>query len=93
MMGRGDKRIEVATLRRLLPMWMRSTGFHVCFEFGENEAAEDCMMVSADIDKVRRYLSSMLRWMTITDGRIAYNKNNGIDGTVLIRVWEGEEDG
>lgn len=24
-------------------------------------------------------------------GRIAYNENNGIDGTVLIRVWEDEE--
>lgn len=31
MMGRGDKQIDVATLRNLLPMWMRSAGFNVCF--------------------------------------------------------------
>lgn len=91
MMGRGDKRIEVATLRRLLPMWMRTTGFYVCFEFGENDAAEDCMMVSAGIDTVRKYLSRMLNLLTITDGCIAY-KESDIKGTVLIRVWEGEED-
>jgi len=92
MMGRGDKRIEVATLRRLLPMWMRSAGFHVCFEFGKNESVKDCMMVSANIDTVRKYLSRMLNLLTITDGCIAY-KESDIKGTVLIRVWEGEEDG
>lgn len=91
-MGRGDKQIDVATLRRLLPMWMQSAGFHVCFEFGKNKTAEDCMMVSANIDTVRRYLSRILDWLTITDGCIAY-KESGIKGTVLIRVWEGEEDG
>ena len=29
MMGRGDKQIDVATLRSLLPLWMRSAGFVV----------------------------------------------------------------
>ena len=92
MMGRGDKQIDVATLRSLLPMWMRSEGFHVCFEFGKNESVKDCMMVSANIDTVRKYLSRMLNLLTITDGCIAY-KESDIKGTVLIRVWEGEEDG
>ena len=90
MMGLGDKQIDVATLRRLLPMWMRSAGFHVCFEFGENESVEDCMMVSANIDTVRKYLSRMLHLLTITDGCIAYKENN-IKGTVLIKVVEGKE--
>jgi len=90
MMGRGDKQIDVATLRRLLPMWMRSAGFDVCFEFGKNESVKDCMMVSANIDTVRKYLSRMLNLLTITDGCIAY-KESDIKGTVLIRVWEGEE--
>lgn len=93
MMGRGDKQIDVSTLRRLLPMWMRSAGFHVCFGFGEDKTAEDCMMVvSANIDTVRMCLSRMLHSLTITDGCIAYDTCN-IKGTVLIRVWEGEEDG
>ena len=92
MMGFGDKRIDVATLRRLLPMWMRSAGFAVCFGFGKNKTAEDCMMVSAGIGTVRKYLSRMLQLLTITDGCIAY-KESDIKGTVLIRVWKGEEDG
>ena len=29
MMGCGDKQIDVATLRSLLPMWMRTAGFVV----------------------------------------------------------------
>lgn len=91
MMGRGDKQIDIVTLRRLLPLWMRAAGFHVCFGFGENKSAEDCMMVSAGIDKVRKYLSRILHLLTITDGCIAC-KESDIKGTVLIRVWEGEED-
>ena len=92
MMGRGDKQIDVSTLRRLLPIWMRSAGFNVCFEFGKNKSVKDCMMVSAKTGRVRTYLSDLLSIMTITDGCIAY-KENDIKGTVLIRVWEGEEDG
>lgn len=89
-MGSGDKRIDVETLRILLPMWMQSAGFHVCFEFGENESAEDCMMVSAQTEIVKRYLARLLHLITIEDGCIAY-KESDIKGTVLIRVWEGEE--
>lgn len=92
MMGRGEKRIDVATLRSLLPMWMRSAGFNVCFEFGENKTAEDCMLVSAQTETVKRYLARLLHLVTIEDGFIAY-KESDIKGTVLIRVWEGEEDG
>lgn len=92
MMGRGDKQIDVSTLRRLLPMWMRSAGFHVCFEFGKNESVKDCMLVDGKTGRVRTYLSNLLSVMTITDGCIAYDTCN-IKGTVLIRVWEGEEDG
>ena len=91
-MGLGDKQIDVSTLRRLLPMWMRSAGFDVCFEFGKNESVKDCMMVSAQTEIVKRYLARLLHLVTITDGCIAY-KENDIKGTVLIRVWEGEEDG
>lgn len=92
MMGRGEKRIDVATLRSLLPMWMRSAGFNVCFEFGENKTAEDCMLVSAQTETVKRYLARLLHLVTIEDGCIAY-KESDVKGTVLIRVWEGEEDG
>lgn len=90
MMGCGDNRIDVSTLHRLLPMWMRSAGFNVCFEFGENHSAEDCMLVSASTDRVSKFLSSMLLGLTIEDGAVAY-KESDIKGTVLIRVWEGEE--
>jgi len=90
MMGRGDKQIDVSTLRRMLPMWMRSAGFHVCFAFGENNTVDDCMLVSAKTERVRSYLSRMLLMLTIEDGCVAY-KESDIAGTVLIRVWEGEE--
>lgn len=89
-MGSGDKRIDVATLRKLLPMWMRCEHFEVVFSFGENKSAEDCMLVSAKAERVREYLAYMLRFVTIVDGVVAY-KESDISGTVLIRVWEGEE--
>ena len=91
MMGMGDKQIDVATLRKLLPLWMKEAWFDVRFVFGENKYAEDCMMVSAQTEIVKRYLARLLHLVTITDGCIAY-KENDIKGTVLIRVWEGEED-
>ena len=87
MMGRGDKRIDVVTLRRLLPLWMRSAGFLVCFEFGGNKSAEDCMLVDANARRVRAFLSALLSTVTITDGCVAYGESP-IRGTVLIRVWE-----
>lgn len=89
-MGSGDKSIDVATLRKLLPLWMRRDHFDVVFSFGENKSAEDCMLVSAEAERVRMYLSDMLRLVTIVDGVVAY-KESGIAGAVLIRVWEGEE--
>lgn len=91
MMGCGDKQIDVATLRKLLPLWMKEAWFDVRFVFGENKDAEDCMMVSAQTEIVKRYLSRLLNLVTITDGCIAY-RDCDIKGTVLIRVWEGEED-
>lgn len=87
MMGTGDKRIDVVTLRRLLPLWMRSAGFLVCFEFGGNKSAEDCMLVGAKMERVRAFLSALLSAVTITDGSVAYGESP-IKGTVLIRVWE-----
>lgn len=92
MMGMGDKQIDVSTLRTMLPLWMKEAWFDVCFEFGENKSAEDCMLVSAQTEIVKRYLARLLHLVTITDGCIAY-KESDIKGTVLIRVWEGEEDG
>lgn len=50
------------------------------------------MLVDGKTGRVRTYLSNLLSVMTITDGCIAYDTCN-IKGTVLIRVWEGEEDG
>ena len=47
------------------------------------------MLVSAKAERVRIYLSDMLRFVTIVDGVVAY-KESDIAGTVLIRVWEGE---
>lgn len=91
-MGGGDKRIDVVTLRRLLPMWMRSAGFLVCFEFGGNRTAEDCMLVGSKERRVRAFLSALLSAVTITDGSIAYGESP-IRGTVLIRVWkDGDTD-
>lgn len=89
MMGSGDKRIDVVTLRKLLPLWMRSAGFLVCFDFGVNKTAEDCMLVGAKAERVRAFMSALLRAVTVTDGVVAY-RESPIRGTVLIRVWEGE---
>ena len=86
-MGSGDKRIDVKTLRKLLPLWMRSAGFFVCFDFGVNKTAEDCMLVDADARRVRAFMSALLRAVTVTDGCVAY-RESPIRGTVLIRVWE-----
>lgn len=86
MMGRGDKRIDVKTLRRLLPLWMRSAGFDVCFEFGVNKNVEDCMLVSAKAERVRAFMSALLRAIKVTDGGVAYKKSP-IVGTVLIKVY------
>lgn len=90
MMGSGDKRIDVVTLRRLLPLWMRSAGFDVCFVFGGNKSAEDCMLVDSNERRVRAFLSALLSAVTVTDGCVAY-RESPIRGTVLIRVWDGEE--
>jgi hypothetical protein len=93
MMGTGNLRIEVATLRKLLPLWMRTAGFVVD---DSQIAATGMMWVDAGTlgfgsREIAGYFVSMLRGLTITDGCIAY-KESDIKGTVLIRVWEGEED-
>lgn len=87
MMGTGTRTVDVVTLRKLLPLWMRSAGFDVCFEFGGNKSAEDCMLVDANARRVRAFLSALLSAVTVTDGSIAYGESP-IRGTVLIRVWE-----
>lgn len=46
--------------------------------------------MDADTRRVRAFLSSLLSAVTVTDGVVAY-RESPIRGTVLIRVWEGEE--
>lgn len=88
-MGSGDLSIGVATLRRLLPLWLRSDGFEV---IDEVEIECDGAMLAVDIcaggrGKValEKYIGSMLGRLTIVDGGVwyAYNKTAGV---VYIKV-------
>lgn len=89
MMGQGTLRIEVATLRKLLPMWMRTAGFVVD---DSQIAATGMMCVDAGTfgfgsREVAGYFASMLRGVTITDGGLWY-KVDDKHGVVFVKVEE-----
>ena len=74
MMGQGTLRIEVATLRTLLPLWMRTAGFVVD---DSQIAATGMMWVDAGTlgfgsREIAGYFASMLRGLTIIDGGLWY---------------------
>lgn len=74
MMGQGTLRIEVATLRKLLPLWMRTAGFVVD---DSQIAATGMMWVDAGTlgfgsREITGYFASMLRGLTIIDGGLWY---------------------
>lgn len=88
-MGSGDLSIGVATLRRLLPLWLRSSGFVVMYEV---EMEGDGVMLAVDIcaggrGKValEEYIGAMLGRMTIVDGGVWYSYNKTA-GVVWIKV-------
>lgn len=74
MMGQGTLRIEVATLRKLLPLWMRTAGFVVD---DSQIAATGMMWVDAGTlgfgsREIAGYFESMMRGLTIIDGGLWY---------------------
>lgn len=74
MMGQGTLRIEVATLRKLLPLWMLTAGFVVD---DSQIAATGMMWVDAGTlgfgsREIAGYFASMLRGLTIIDGGLWY---------------------
>ena len=90
MMGRGTLSIDVATLRRVLPMRMRSVGFVV-----DGSRMCDMGVMSVDITvpghgeyEVRGYIDGMLRRLTLVDGMLSYRLLSE-DGLMLIRIeWD-----
>ena len=94
MMGQGTLRIEVATLRKLLPLWMRTAGFVVD---DSQIAATGMMWVDAGTlgfgsREIAGYFASMLRGLTIIDGGLWY-KVDDERRVVFIKVAYGEEKG
>lgn len=87
MMGTGSLTIDVATLRRILPSWMRAAGFVV----DDSRMAETGVMaVDAGVPgwgerEIEGYVASMLRGLRITDGGI-WCKNDTRQGCVFIKV-------
>ena len=74
MMGQGTFRIGVDTLRELLPLWMRASGFVVD---DSRIAATGMMWVDAGTlgfgsGEIAGYFASMLRGLTIIDGGLWY---------------------
>ena len=92
MMGRGTLTIDMATLRRLLPLWMRSVGFVV----DDSRIAETHMMaVDASVPtfgvrEIEGYFASMLRGLTITDGGLWYRFDDR-QKVVFVKIAEEKE--
>lgn len=87
--GIGPKTIDVATLRTLLPMWMRATGFAV----DDSGIAGGLMFVDAgspgwSFPQINGYIRSMLRGLRITDGELEYAEDQR-SMTVKIRIDYG----
>lgn len=93
MMGQGTLRIEVATLRKLLPLWMRTAGFVVDDSRMTNT---NMMAVYCDDGRVLRgaegYLASMLRGLTVIDGGVWYRYDDR-QKALFIKVAYGEDEG
>lgn len=94
-MGQGTLRIEVATLRNLLPLWMRSAGFVVddSMMHESHIMAVDASVPSFGAGEVEGYFSSMLGSLTITDGGMWYRYDDR-QKVVFVKIAdekEGEE--
>lgn len=94
MMGQGTLRIEVATLRKLLPLWMRSAGFVVDDSrmADTNMMAVDCEVPTFGQREAEGYLASMLRGLTVIDGGVWYRYDDR-QKALFIKVAYGEDDG
>lgn len=74
MMGRGPLRIDGITLRKLLPLWMRSIGFVLD---GSKAISKGFLIIDGSVEghgaeEVAGYLSSMLKGLMIVDGSLWY---------------------
>ena len=69
-MGQGTLRIEVATLRKLLPLWLQSGGYVVDDSEVEDRGLilVDCSNLGYGADVVGGFLGSMMRQMRIEGG-------------------------
>lgn len=94
MMGQGTLRIEVATLRKLLPLWMRSVGFVVDdSRMGESGMmGVDCGVLGFGRSEAEGYIASMLRGLTVIDGGVWYRYDDR-QKALFIKVAYGEEEG
>ena len=83
-MGQGTLRIEVATLRKLLPMWLRAAGFVLTDEWeldgGGRMLVVDVCVEGHGREVLEGYIGSMLRGLTVIDGGVwyGYNKTSGL---------------
>ena len=94
MMGTGNLRIEVATLRKLLPLWMRSVGFVVDDSrmTDTNMMAVDCRVLGFGRSEAEGYLASMLRGLTVIDGGVWYRYDDR-QKALFIKVAYVEDEG
>ena len=85
-MGQGTLRIEVATLRKLLPLWLQSGGYVVDDSEVEDRGLilVDCSNLGYGADVVGGFLGSMMRQMRIEGGWMRWRY------IVRIRVMEIE---
>lgn len=94
MMGQGTLRIEVATLRELLPLWMRSVGFVVDDSrmTDTNMMVVDCSVLGFGRSESEGYLASMLRGLTVIDGGVWYRYDDR-QKALFVKVAYVEDDG
>ena len=91
MMGTGNLRIEVSTLRKLLPLWIRAAGFVVddSSMTATNMMSVDCEVPTFGQREAEGYLASMLRELTVIDGGVWYRYDDR-QKTLFIKVAYGD---
>lgn len=86
-MGRGTKRIDIATLRRMLPWWFKSLGYVIDDSVFSDTGVMwvDCSVLGNGVDVVKGFLKGFMDSVTIVDGGIWYKSDDRMS-TVYIRV-------
>lgn len=73
-MGMGDKRVSVEALRKLLPLWLRVSGYVI--DDSRIAAAGmltvDCSTLGKGRKEVEAFIGRLLRAMTVSDGGVWY---------------------